>query len=99
MFLLDTDHLTIIQWQTQPDYSRLRQRMSRYPANAFYVSIVSFHEQVLGANAYINGARTAQGVVDGYERLGEILADFAAAQVLPFDQLAAAAFDRLRGQK
>ena len=41
MFLLDTDHITIIQWQTQPAYDRLVKRMD--PLSDFFFPIVSFH--------------------------------------------------------
>ena len=58
-------------------------------------SIVSFHEQVLGAHAYINRARTAVDIVRGYARMARILRQFAAAPVVPFDAGAAAVFDGL----
>ena len=58
MFLLDTDHIGIIQRQTEPEFDRLAARMQQYPLTDFYVPIVSFHEQVAGWNAYIN--RTTQ---------------------------------------
>src|SRR5262249_17501872 len=58
-----------------------------------------FHEQVLGWNAYISQARATTGAVHGYQRLHQPLADFAAAQVLPFDQAAAAVFDSLRNRR
>src|SRR5437016_1065923 len=99
MFVLDTDHITIIQRQNEPQFSRLKQRMSQHPRSDFYYSIVSFHEQVLGANVYINRARTAQTVAAGYDLLQQVRADFAAAQVLPFDQAASALCDSLRAQK
>src|SRR5438093_13740810 len=99
MFLLDTDHVGIIQRQAEPEFSRLWTRISQHPPEAFYVSIISFHEQVLGWNAYIRGARDTAGVMGAYRMFQRILADFSKAQVLPFDQAAVAAFDTLRKQK
>jgi tRNA(fMet)-specific endonuclease VapC len=99
MFLLDTDHISIIQRQTQPGFGRLAQRMSSYALTAFYFSVISFHEQALGANRYIHQARTTADVVQGYQTLQQVLSDFTTAQVLPFDAAAAAAFDGLRTQK
>lgn len=58
MFLLDTDHFVIIQDRTEPQYSSLRRRMDRYTAHDFHVSIISFHEQVTGWNAYLLTFRT-----------------------------------------
>src|SRR5262245_48180915 len=99
MFLLDTDHITILQWKTQPAHGRLSQRLGQYPRTAFYFSIVSFQEQVLGANLYVSKARSTAGLLQGYGLFRRVLDDFAAAQVLPFDQAAAAVCDTLRAQK
>jgi tRNA(fMet)-specific endonuclease VapC len=99
MFIFDTDHVGIIQWQSEPEYSRLMNRVSQYAATDFFVTITSFHEEILGWNAYIARATKIEGVVKGYDRLLQILADFHAAQVLPFDSAAAKHFTRLRQQK
>jgi tRNA(fMet)-specific endonuclease VapC len=90
MFVLDTDHITTIQWQTQPAYDRLLERMD--PLSDFLFPIVSFHEQALEANAYISKARDATGIVRGYRMFQKIIAGFAEAQVLPFDEGAANVF-------
>jgi tRNA(fMet)-specific endonuclease VapC len=95
MFLLDTDHMSIIQRQTQPEYGRLDQRLNQHPSNVIFTSVVSFHEQMLGANAFISQARSPAGILRGYEILLQILTDFAASQVLPFDQSAQQVFDTL----
>ncbi|ETW95252.1 MAG: hypothetical protein ETSY1_31355 [Candidatus Entotheonella factor] len=95
MFLLDTNHLVILQARTRRDFERLVARMSRYPASDFYVSIVSFHEQMLGWNAYISRARDTEGVVRGYRHLHDLIEYFRDAQVLPFDDAAAEAFNAL----
>ena len=60
---------------------------------------MSFHEQVLGWNAYISRSRTEEGVIRGYRMFRQILSDFAAAQVLAFDETASAAFQSLRKQR
>jgi tRNA(fMet)-specific endonuclease VapC len=96
MFLLDTDHLGIIQGRTQPEFDRLWARMVAFPRQAFYVSIISFHEQVLGWNSYLSRARDAAGVVRAYAMFEQVLADFAAAQVVPFDDAAADQFSSFR---
>ncbi len=92
MFIFDTDHVGIIQWQSEPEYSRLMQRVSRHAPADFFVTIVSFHEEILGWNAYIAKAKKIEGVIKGYGRLSQILTDFSEAQVLPFDGAAAAQF-------
>jgi tRNA(fMet)-specific endonuclease VapC len=99
MFLLDTDYIGIIQRQAEPEFNRLSVRMSRHAIADFYFSIISFHEQVLGWNAYLARAHDQQAVVRAYGRFEQILRDFASAQVLPFDDAAATVFESLRDQR
>ncbi len=96
MFLLDTDHLGIIQRRSVPDHSTLTRRMRRHSLESFFVSIVSFHEQVNGWSAYIRRARGVEGLVRGYGMFESILADFAQLNVLPFTTEAAERAAELR---
>jgi tRNA(fMet)-specific endonuclease VapC len=99
MFVLDTDHLGILQRQAEPQYGKLLWRISRYPQASFFVTIVSFHEEVLGWNAYLARARDASGIVRGYTKLEGILSDFARSQVLPYTSAAADEVDQLKKQR
>jgi tRNA(fMet)-specific endonuclease VapC len=98
MFLLDTDHIGIIQRRSSPQFDQLWQRMALHSPEDFYISIVSFHEQVLGWNAYLNRARDSVGVTRAYQMFQRVLADFATSQVAQFDSVAAGVFDALRKQ-
>src|SRR3954468_14844500 len=99
MFVLDTDHLGILQRQTAPQFGVLMRRISQYQEASFFVTIVSFHEQILGWNAYLARARDSSGVMRGYTKLEGILSDFGASQVLPYAPAAADVFDELRRQR
>lgn len=99
MFVLDTDHIGILQRKTDSGYEKLSRRIAGHSQTDFFVAIVSFHEQILGWNAYINRAKDQMGVVRGYGKLEKILMDFSRSQVLPFDEGAADIFDDLRFQK
>lgn len=46
MFLLDTDHVVISQQQRMPEYDHLIQRVRQHASSLFFVSIISFQEQV-----------------------------------------------------
>ena len=96
MFILDTDHLGIVQRRSEPEFSNLTRRMREHRLEDFFVTIASFHEQVMGWNAYIQRARDAQGVVRGYAMFQSVLSDFATMNVLPFDSDAARTFADLR---
>jgi tRNA(fMet)-specific endonuclease VapC len=63
------------------------------------LSVVSFHEQVLGCHTYIARARTSADVVRGYGLLGRLLSDYAAVAVWPFDAAAATIFDGLHAAR
>ncbi len=99
MFILDTDHLAIAQRQSPPAYEYFLQRVSQYDPLAFFVTIISFHKQVMGWNAYLSRAPNTAAVVRGYERLGRVLANFSMAQVLLFDEAAATVFDDFRARR
>lgn len=99
MFILDTDHIGILQRKTDAHYEKLSSRIAGHSQTDFFVAIVSFHEQILGWNAYINRAKDQMGIVRGYGKLEKILMDFSRSQVLPFDDGAADIFDDLRIQK
>ena len=68
-------------------------------ASLLGLSVISFHEQVLGCHSYIARARISADLVRGYSMLGRLLSDYAAISVLPFDATAAATFDGLLAQR
>ena len=98
-FLLDTDHISILQKQSGPEYPLLMARIAQVPRANLAFCIVSFHEQVLGCNTYIAQAKTSADLVRGYRMFDRVLSAFAAALVLPFDTNAAAIFGGLVAQR
>lgn len=98
-YLLDTDHLSILQRQTGKDYSNLSTRMAQYPLSDFAVSIVTFHEQMLGCHAYINRDRTLNDIVKGYEMMARLVSDFKVLPLVSFDAGAATTFEQLKSRR
>jgi tRNA(fMet)-specific endonuclease VapC len=98
-YLLDTDHASFLQRRSGPKYVAMATRMAANLPADFGLSIVSFHEQVIGAHTVILRARTTTEVSRRYKLLGEILRGFQIAPVLTFDSAAGAALDRLRAQR
>ena len=96
MFLFDTDHLVIVQRAVQPEADRLRQHMARHSQSDFYLSIISVHEQMLGASKYVAQARTRSSVIRGYQMIESAMLDYNQFRILPFDEPAAIRFDDLR---
>jgi tRNA(fMet)-specific endonuclease VapC len=98
-YLLDTDHLSILQRQVGKDFSNLSTRMAQYPLSDFAVSTVTFHEQMLGSHAYINRARKLNDLVKGYEMMTRLVTDFKVLPLISFDAGAATTFDQLQSQR
>lgn len=99
MFLFDTDHIGILQRRSEPEFSRFSLRAGNYDPTDFFTSIISFHEQVTGWNAYLNRAKTQRDVVLSYLRFEKILRDFSQRQILPFDEAASEVFESLKKQR
>lgn len=98
-YLLDTDHISVLQQQSGSAYVALSSRIALHPRADLALSVISFHEQVLGCHTYINRACTAADAVRGYRMFGRLLNDYAAASVLPFDTAAAAICEGLQAQR
>jgi tRNA(fMet)-specific endonuclease VapC len=98
-YLLDTDHISFLQRRSSSEFIRLTLRMSQHALSDFALSVISFHEQVIGAHSFINRAQTNTDMARGYTLLLETLNSFAKAPVLPFDAKAIAIFDEMRRQK
>lgn len=98
-YLLDTDHLVFLQRRAGAEYAALSTRMARHSYADFALSVVSIHEQILGAHGLINQAKTTRQIVQGYVILQTILQDSTVAQILAFDTAAGAIFDTLRAQR
>ncbi|WP_017327750.1 type II toxin-antitoxin system VapC family toxin [Synechococcus sp. PCC 7336] len=98
-YLLDTDHISILQRRAGPDRAALLARLTDHPISDLAFFIVSFHEQVLGAHTLITRTQNAADVIRGYRLLSEIHKGFSAAPVLPFNSQAVEIFKSLRSQQ
>lgn len=99
MFILDTDHIGVLQRKRGSGYQRLRQKLDSTNETDVYVTIISFHEQVAGWTKHVKGSLEQSKVVFGYLRLESILQDFSESQVLPYSPSASEIFEDIRNQK
>nr|WP_275974158.1 type II toxin-antitoxin system VapC family toxin [Argonema galeatum] len=97
--MLDTDHISFLQRRSGAEYAVLATRIAFHQPTDFAFSIVSFHEQVIGAHTFITRSQTPANTVRGYILLMEIIQGFSAAPILPFDPGAATVFEELRSQR
>jgi tRNA(fMet)-specific endonuclease VapC len=99
MYVLDSDHLSILLRRQGQEFENLSQRCSAFRAADFFVTIISFHEQFNGWTKYIARAKDSNSLVRGYAQLETVVDSFARAQVLPFGAAAADVYDELRKQR
>lgn len=95
MFILDTNHLTILYRGGDPS-KKLRQRLSYVASERVVTSIISYEEQTRGWLSLLGQAKTIEGQVKAYKRLKEHLVSYCEIPVLDFDEKAAQEFNRLR---
>jgi len=98
-YLLDTDHLSVLQRKTGIAFDHLSTRMAQHPLSDFAVSTVTFQEQMLGIHAYINRAQSAISTVKGYEMMARLVEDFKTLPLISFDIQAADTFERIKPQR
>jgi tRNA(fMet)-specific endonuclease VapC len=96
--LLDTDHLSVLEWQEQPACDRLLARLDPLPSDDIATSMVSFQEQVQGGLAYLNRERNPEQIVRAYAKLEAIWRWFLKMNVVSFSPEAQARFGQLRRQ-
>jgi tRNA(fMet)-specific endonuclease VapC len=96
MFLLDSDHMSLLERAESPEGSRLRARLQGIPTHERTTTIVSFEEQARGWLAYLSKASSIGHQIEAYRRLKRQLDTYCAMAIVTFDEHAAAEFQRLR---
>jgi tRNA(fMet)-specific endonuclease VapC len=95
MFVLDTDHMSLLEWGGEVSY-RLRERLAECDPSEVGTTIVSYEEQMRGWMAYIARARSIAQQVEGYRRLRNQLENYRQIPVIEFDSKAGETYQSLR---
>jgi len=93
--ILDTDHLSLLEWTEQAGTARLRQRLDE-TSEPKATTIINYEEQTRGWLSYLAKDRSMTQQIEAYRRLGRQLKNYCALTVLEFDERAAVEFQRLR---
>ena len=96
MLVLDTDHLSLLQWNVGVEGRRLEKRLSEVDADEIVTTIVNFEEQMRGWLSYLAKARTVVQQLEAYRRLSRHLEYYRQIPVLAFSEVAAVEYQRLR---
>jgi tRNA(fMet)-specific endonuclease VapC len=99
MIILDTDHLSILEYPDSVQYAALTLAMARSADRTFVATAISVEEEFRGWLAAIRRARKVHGQILYYTRLIGLLRFFSNWQILPFDEPAADQFEALRKQR
>jgi len=96
MVVLDTDHLSLLEWRAGSDARRLRERLRGVEPASVVSTIISFEEQMRGWLAQLAKARTMAQQLNAYSRLSRHVRTFREIPLLEFDARVAVEFQRLR---
>jgi tRNA(fMet)-specific endonuclease VapC len=95
MYLLDTDHLTILQ-RGGDRAIRLETKLALVKATEIATTVVSYEEQTRGWLNYMAKAKTIEAQVDAYSQLTQHIETFRNIPVVDFDMQSALVFKDLR---
>jgi tRNA(fMet)-specific endonuclease VapC len=96
MFVLDTDHFSLMEWSAGAARQNLLTRLSQVSPGDVFTTIITYEEQTRGWMAYAARARTTAQQVEAYRKLERHLDLYGRVQVLGFDERAGTEFERLR---
>jgi tRNA(fMet)-specific endonuclease VapC len=96
MYILDTDHLSLLGRASSMEAQRLRFRLAGFKTEERVTTIITFEEQMRGWMAHLARARALARQVEAYGRLKEFLDRYLKIAVLEFDEAAAREFERLQ---
>ena len=69
MFVIDTDHVSLLEWGSGAVGQRLHERIRALPKDEVATTIISFEEQTRGWLAFQARARTLEQQVNAYRKL------------------------------
>ena len=95
LYLLDTDHISLLQRGN----ANLRSRLLQIDVPNRCVTVISLAEQMQGRLAVIRRASSEIEAARGFQRLHETMTFYQSATVLLYDQQAAEEFNRLRAMR
>ncbi len=94
MYILDTDHLSILDKDTIEGFN-LGRRLASVPREEVAVTIVTYEEQMRGWLSYVARANTPARQIEAYQRLRQHVETFRTIPMIDYDAKAVAEFERL----
>ncbi len=95
MYILDTDHLTILQRGGQLA-QQLKYKLADLDSNQVFTTIITYEEQTRGWLSYIAKQSSMDSQVIAYQELEKHLNNYRSIPVIGYDQNSALKFKELR---
>ncbi|MBD2500386.1 type II toxin-antitoxin system VapC family toxin [Anabaena azotica] len=95
MYILDTDHLSLIQRNNQ-EGKRILARLTAIKDVDVVVTIITYQEQLRGRLNVISRAKTVDDQILAYQGLQQLATDYRFIVIVPFNSTAAIEHQRLR---
>lgn len=95
MYILDTDHLSLIQ-RNGIEGKRILGRLASVEEVEVAVTVITYEEQVKGRLAFLSRAKTLDEQVLAYQGLQKLAIDYSSILIVPFNRAAAIEHQRLR---
>jgi tRNA(fMet)-specific endonuclease VapC len=95
MYILDTDHLSLIQRNGQ-EGKRILARLSALENPTIAVTVITYEEQVRGRLNLVSKAKTLDERIRAYAGLQQISTDYRLITIIAFDRAAGLEHERLR---
>ncbi len=96
MFVLDTDHISLLERSGSSESYCLRHRLNEVDSENVATTIITFEEQMRGWLAYLAKSRSISQQVEAYSRLNRHIENYRTISVLTFDEKAADIFQQLQ---
>ena len=99
MVVLDTDHLSLLEWTNSPTAKKLMERLASVGSDNTFATIVSYEEQIRGWMSKLGKTKSVGEQIEAYRRLKQQLENYCSVSMLEFDERAAVEFQSLKRTK
>jgi tRNA(fMet)-specific endonuclease VapC len=99
MYILNTDLFSLTDRTNSHESHRLRFRLSNLSSDDLATTIITFEEQTRGWLSWLSQARSVDEQDERYRQLNRMVFSYRKLNILDFDRMAAAEFERLRKQR
>jgi tRNA(fMet)-specific endonuclease VapC len=95
MYILDTDHLSLIQRNGQ-EGKRILAKLEVIEESEVVVTVITYEEQVRGRLNVLSKAKTLKEQILGYQGLQQLAVDYQSIVIVSFSHASAVEHQRLR---